>query len=159
MNKSPHQLATLSQLGANLLPPTQEVRVDTSVGIEALLKTLEQPRARAVGAVLQALVTLLAREDLVPAFDVLAPRAAPDALRRFGYLCERLATSPQGEGMEARLNALVTRAAVEPSTVASKEPLALSLRVRPSDRRRERDEVHRRWGVLAPRDVWTAFVH
>lgn len=162
MGLNNHHSSVLSHLGANVLGGDSFEFVETSTGLESLLKVLEEPRARSVGAVLQALTSLAERGDVQAAFNEVGPEASTVSLRRLGYLLERLEQTSSDTCHHqsfAQLSDLVWSVLSERGSEPSGEWLGLSSRLRKRDFRRERDEVHVKWGVLSPRDVLAAFAH
>jgi hypothetical protein len=164
MNMQRKDLHNLARFGANVVAEVDSMEpVSVRELVATMVRVLDQPNARVVGAVLQALdvasKTLGDGEQLcVTGTDV--PPSRPGLLR-LGYLCQRLAERRSG-AVQANLLELsrsVSEALEDTAPRHGKEPLPLSGRLRRSDLRREQDELMRRWGVTSRPNVWENYVH
>jgi hypothetical protein len=167
MNTHQRDLEHLAAYGANLVVDTsfEPESVDTNVLLESMVHVLEQPNARLVGAVIQAMWNALSElsvhETVGLGLDVEAlPR---EGLLRLGYMSQRLVHEHAGEGPSAQLLSLSDRLSDALGLDEAPRPhpslLALAGKMRHSDRARPLDELSAYWGVTSRPNLWEHYVH
>ena len=164
MDMKRKDLHNLARFGANVIPEVDSMEpVSLREFVATMVRVLDQPNARVVGAVLQALDVAsktLGDGERLCVTGGNAPSSRPGLLR-LGYLSQRLAQRHTG-AVRANLLELsrsVSEALEGAAPRHDDEPLPLSGRLRRSDLRREPDELMKRWGVTSRPDVWETYVH
>lgn len=168
------QTHIIARCGANLIAPTGledlEPPYPFEVFFAALLGFLSAPNARKTGAVLQALASdgweLPVSGQAV--LDLSMAITDPQPLQRLGFLLEVLARDsqnlPESYAPQHPVSYAVIANAIQLS-LKTREILfdtnwtSLGARVRRSDYRHPKTDMHLRWGILCPPNPWQAFVH